>query len=468
MHRKATRGPSNEEAGRFPAELEQFLSRKSYSLLIKGPSGSGKTILALTILGGLKKSENVLYISTRNSPVQLVKDYPWTRKIFGATSPTLGRGEATGRAQGWEPLIDARLDEPGIVFERITNILMDKQAPTVVLDSWESLDDTTDKDGLKTNITVLQTWRERAGARFIFVGIDATSTAIDAVVEGVVVLSEQRYQGRRLREISLSKLLGVQIPRPSYYFSLEGGVFHSFDRWRPGDFGPGAVPAKALGETGDLSRFGTSFRQLDETLGGGYQAGSVVWIEVDPRVDSKIAVAFIAGTIRDWASSGKRVVVQKSEEIDPGLVGQIRSSLGGRGAEKIMVWGSLSLDKWKEADKSAKEDASGLGSKSPESAKILSVVDWDKIARSAASAGAAGGVDAESVVNFLKGSAELSFVVARSNTAPQSLSGLVSAHIKISDINGTLFAMSEKPWSELFAIVSARGPKDGMELERAV
>ena len=193
MRRKVTEGLSDEPAGRFPAELEQFLSRQTYSLLIKGHSGSGKTILALTILGGLKKSENILYISTRNSPIQLVKDYPWTKKLFGAASTSVGRGDAAGHGQGWESLIDARLDEPGIVFERITNILMDKHAPTVVLDSWESLDDAADKESLRTNIRVLQTWRERAGARFIFVGMDATSTAIDAVVEGAEV--ERRGPG---------------------------------------------------------------------------------------------------------------------------------------------------------------------------------------------------------------------------------------------------------------------------------
>jgi hypothetical protein len=34
----------------LPAELSQFLSRRSYSLLIKGEAATGKTILALSIL----------------------------------------------------------------------------------------------------------------------------------------------------------------------------------------------------------------------------------------------------------------------------------------------------------------------------------------------------------------------------------------------------------------------------------
>lgn len=470
MHQRPTKPHPHEPSSRFPRELEAFLSRPTYSLLIKGASGTGKTILALTILGSLKKSESILYISTRNSPVELLKDYPWTRKLFGAGSEAPGRPE--GEAKSWETLVDARLDESGTVFERITNILMDKQAPTVVLDSWESLDDSVDKDALRTNIRVLQTWRERAGARFIFISQDATNATIDPIVEGVVVLSEQVFQGRRLREITLAKLHGVQISRPSYFLSLEGGIFHSFDRSRLDEFGLGRdVTTKTAEETTDIGRYRTGFKDLDETLGGGYQAKSVVWIEVEQRVDSRVPVAFMSGMIRQWAASGKSVVVQKSEGIDQEYIGQIRSSLGGRGGERIMVWGSASLEKWKELYKGIRNDSSGSGAGQSESRQLLSVVDWDKITRSGVPLGPTGGMmpaEAEAAINFLKGSAELTILLTRSNPGQQALAGPVSAHIKIVEINGTLFALSEKPWSELYAITTARRGTGAIELERVV
>lgn len=466
--RKKAKGVAWPEApSRFPKELTEFLSGDTYSLLIKGGSGSGKTILALTILGALKKSENILYVSTRTSPSQMMKNYPWTRKVFGVDSEN--RADPEAPRGGWETLVDARLDEPGIVFERITNVLMDKQAPTVVVDSWESLSDSMDNEALRTNIKVLQTWRERAGARFIFVGEDAANTAIDSVVEGVVVLGEQAFSGRRLREISLSKLHGVQISKPTYFFSLEGGVFHSFDRYRQAELGfTGQTPnANAGAQLGDQNHASTGFPQLDEELGGGYPLKSMAWIEMDARVDAKVVVAFLAGTIRDWAASGKSVVLQKSDEIDSAYVSQLRSSLGGRSADRIMVWGSASLDKLMDAEKNREDGLAGLRSKaSQENVPVLSVVDWDKITKSTTPAGP---VAIESLIDLLKRSADLTIVVARSNLAHQPLSGIVSTHIRIVEINGTVFAMSEKPWSELYAIVPERkSGNPGIRLERVV
>src|SRR6267142_1828997 len=274
MGRKAKELIREETPIRLPAELSEFLSRETYSLLIKGGSGSGKTILALTVLSGLKARGNMLYLSTRTSPTQLLTDYPWIGKVFGRSpEPTPdGRSEAA-----WETLVDARLDEPGVVFERITNVLMDKQAPTVVVDSWESLNDSMDNEALRTNIRVLQTWRERARARFIFVGEEMANTTIDSIVDGVVTLGEQVSSGRRLREIFLSKLRGVQIFRPTYFFSLENGVFHSFDRYGASEFGitrpsPNQNPRSP---GGDQRRYSTGFRPLDEVMGGGYAPKSV-------------------------------------------------------------------------------------------------------------------------------------------------------------------------------------------------
>jgi hypothetical protein len=48
------------------------------------------------------------------------------------------------------------------------------------------------------------------------------------------------------------------------------------------------------------------------------------------------------------------------------------------------------------------------------------------------------------------------------------LSGIASTHIMIVEINGTIFAMSEKPWSELYAIVPGRRSSPGLQLERVV
>ncbi|MGH9919694.1 MAG: RAD55 family ATPase, partial [Nitrososphaerales archaeon] len=415
--------------GRLPAELEEFLSRETYSLLIKGASGSGKTILAMTILGRFRATENMLYLATRTSPHQLAEDYPWVGKVAGLRAePKSGVSPQEG---AWETLVDARLDEPGIVFERMTDVLMDKRAPTVVLDSWEALSDSAGEEALRTNIRVLQTWRERARARLIFVGEDAANTSIDSVVDGVVTLSEHMFAGRRLREIFLSKLHGVKISKPSYYFSLENGLFHSFDRYSQTDFGfARQTPVRGLPHGGGGRRHHTTgFRALDEALDGGYPSRSVSLIEMDARVDSRVVVAFLSGTIREWTSSGGSVVLEESEGNDTSAFAELRASLGAGSSNRVKVWGSPSGGKGEGAESMAE-----LRSKMGEvEGPILSIVDLDRFAQSGEPVGL---TTMTSLTDFLRRSAELSIIVARSKPSPDPIFGFVSAHVRIVDING--------------------------------
>jgi KaiC/GvpD/RAD55 family RecA-like ATPase len=460
MRRKAG-GLAEQEFGRLPPELTEFLSRETYSLLIKGASGSGKTILALTILARLRAGESTLYLSTRTSPIQMAKDYPWLVKAAGLDArPTPGGASDAG----WETLVDARLDEPGVVFERITNVLMDKHAPTVVVDSWEALSESMDHEALRTNIRVLQTWRERAGARLIFVGEDSTNTAIDSVVDGVATLTEQAFSGRRLREIFLSKLHGVKISRPSYFFSLENGVFHSFDRYSRSDYVlSGAGPdGDAPKQAGDRRHMSTGFRPLDEALGGGYPTKSVAWLEVDPSVDAKVVGAFLSGSIREWATTGRSVVLQVSEGIDLPRVIHRRGSPRGEPPGRILVWGTSVGGR-----KGRGDGLTGLRAKVAEAmGPILIVADFDEILTSTASANPAG---LDPLFDLLKRKSELSILVSKSSPARAPLSAIASTHLKITEINGTLFAMSEKPWSELYALVSRKPSGNAtVQLERVV
>jgi len=80
----------------------------------------------------------------------------------------------------------------------------------------------------------------------------------------------------------------------------------------------------------------------------------------------------------------------------------------------------------------------------------------------------AGASTLDSLVDFLKRKADLSILVSRSTPAQNPLSGVASTHIRIVEKNGTIFAMSEKPWSELYAMVPGRRSNPGLQLERVV
>src|SRR5712692_7391868 len=169
----------------IPNELIDFLKRETYSLLIKGDAGTGKTTLALTILRTLNINKNCLYISTRISPEQLFKYYPWLESFFGKLKKS-ELAEISEFETDTPVFVDARLDEPGSLFERITNQLMDVKAPIIIIDSWDAIASFMDKEARLNNERVLYTWRERAGAKLIFISENPTDTTLDFLVDGIV------------------------------------------------------------------------------------------------------------------------------------------------------------------------------------------------------------------------------------------------------------------------------------------
>src|ERR671922_718216 len=210
----------------IPNELMEFINKDTYSLIIKGSAGTGKTTLSLTILRALEIKDNFFYICTRVSPKQLLTLYPWIAK-FKESQKRETQNSATNETDVPINFEDARLDEPESLFERITNELMDVKAPLIVIDSWDAIASFMDKEARLNNERVLQTWRERAGAKLIFVSEHPADTTLDFLVDGIVELKQFRHENMGVREISLLKLRGVRIDKPSYIYTLDNSLFRS-------------------------------------------------------------------------------------------------------------------------------------------------------------------------------------------------------------------------------------------------
>ena len=215
----------------IPHELKEFVKNETYSLLIKGSTGTGKTTLALTILRTLD-TKNFFYISTRNSPKQLLNYYPWLSKFVKGSEMNRNYSNQDEQYE-YACFEDARLDEPESLFERITNQLMDVKTPIIIVDSWDSVASLMDNEARLNNERVLQTWRERAGAKLIFTTEGVYESSLQYLVDGVVDLSYFYSDEVRLRELRLIKLRGIRIKRASYIFSLAGGILRCYDSYHP-------------------------------------------------------------------------------------------------------------------------------------------------------------------------------------------------------------------------------------------
>jgi KaiC/GvpD/RAD55 family RecA-like ATPase len=336
---KLPRHSSTAKLDRIPDELERFVRRDTYALLIKGKAGTGKTTLSLTILKTLGQASNFFYISTRVSPRQLFTYYPWLEHFVQTIKPqpTSDKEEQVSKMSMFE---DARLDEPESLFERITNELMDVKAPVIIIDSWDAIASFMDKEARLNNERVLQTWRERAGAKLIFISEDTSYSTLDFLVDGIVELDQFVYYSCRMRQIKMIKLRGVRMLNQIYNFSLNNGIFTSFKIYKPSEYVlNNLVPQEDLLDQKNhpfkpymvrgIGRIRTGYHELDAVLEGGLPRKGIVIFRFDPSIHIIAISTFLAKVISNFVKRNNPVILEPINQGDPQTIMTIlRSYLG--------------------------------------------------------------------------------------------------------------------------------------------
>jgi KaiC/GvpD/RAD55 family RecA-like ATPase len=455
----------------IPNELIDFLKRETYSLLIKGDAGTGKTTLALTILRALNINKNCLYISTRISPEQLFKYYPWLESFFGKSKKS-ELAEISEFETDMPVFVDARLDEPGSLFERITNQLMDVKAPIIIIDSWDAIGYFMDKEALMNNARVLQTWRERSGAKIIFIAEEPKDATLDFLVDGIVELQQKYHDNRRVREIFLSKLRGVRINRPSYIFTLNNNVFRSYEPYSPADYVITNTKDKkpeSTSQTFSNSHIKTGYLELDRILGEGLHKKSFVNIELDSNINAKVILAFLGKIISNFTGAGNPVLFQPFEGINSEYLTRYLDSRLSKDAMRMLEIpqfanksksiSSHSTHTLKYPDsikqlESIKKDILKIQKKHPK--KLLLVVVGSDLSHESHTGDMRKQIKQQ--IEFIKSKADLFILVTRhsQDNIQEKLSKISDMYLNVSEINGTLFLKSKIPWSHLYAIVTDR------------
>lgn len=434
---------SNMTDGRIniPTELMDFVKRDTYSLLIKGHAGTGKTTLALTILRALNIKENFQYLSTRISPTQLYQYYPWLAEFFG-NSKESETPDVSENGQGAPIFVDARLDEPSSMFERITNQLMDMRSPMIIIDSWDAVGYFMDREALMNNARVLQTWRERAKAKMIFISEEPVNNAFDVLVDGIVELRQRHNDNRLVREIILSKMRGIQINRPSYLYTLNNTTFHSFEPYNPSEF-PILNSARQVQKGKLLLQRGfikSGNPELDKAIGGGFPLKSTATISLSHNVNSKVILTLLSQIISNFTSTGNTVLCQCSEDEANYLGAQSKTTSQGKNLVFVIEKRGKTPTKSKNLS-SLSEMAKKAKSKNPDKL-LLSVIFLESISD----------VNVKKSV-ICKQDSDLTIVVTNSETDSQDMMSKNSdVSIRFLEINGTLLMQSEIPWSHIYAV----------------
>jgi KaiC/GvpD/RAD55 family RecA-like ATPase len=314
MLKRGLRRVTRDDLLGLPAELKKFLKLETYSLLIKGDSGTGKTTLSLTILRSLKETKNFFYISTRTSPKQLFDHYPWLSEFANATDDVSQYTNAD--EQITHPNFeDARLDEPESLFERITNELMDIKSPIIVIDSWDAIASLMDKESRINNERVLQTWRERAKAKIIFVSEGTDESPLDSMVDGVLELSNDIFEDSQIRKLLIRKLRGIGVENNTYLFSLNDNMVMFLDKYIPFSYAnlltnvDNWIYKSTENGSTDVS-LTSGYKDLDVSLKGDYGKGSIVIIEKPKMLSHALPFLFIEKIIGKFVRKDGAILIR--------------------------------------------------------------------------------------------------------------------------------------------------------------
>lgn len=266
--------------------LELLLNPAFRAILVKGEPGTGKTLLAFELLRMYGKG---VYVSTRVPKERALAQYPGAESLFKQGKLLLAKAEteevktvargARAVTEGTK-FEDVRLGTATIVIESILESISKLKEPLVVLDSWDTAAKELDRVERMRTENALLAIADAKKARFVFVSEEPALTTTDYMVDAVVVLRDELYDGRRARRIEWRKLRGLDILQESSLFSLSESRFTVFSpenvSQRREEYE--ARPFQPLNNT--ATHYSTGSKDLDILLGGGVKRGATVLLEL--------------------------------------------------------------------------------------------------------------------------------------------------------------------------------------------
>ncbi len=337
---------NNGKTTSFPNEIASFFNRPSgRSLMIKGSPGTGKTTFALQLLEEHADPDKSFYLSTRVSDEALYSQFPWLeskemkgrivdsgriflKTLYSAESgveepvspsketPTVKMAKDFLKSIGDEPgpptkvdrtrlsalLEKTRMPEIESTYDRVEYVLPEKT--TLIIDSVEGITHKYNIDA-EEFITVLQKdLVENSNTDLVLVLEKTEMPKLEYLVDGVISVSMGEMDGRRVREVNLTKLRATEIRQPSYLLTLQFGRFKCFEPF---------CPDRSIGNGWETkpdtdTHYSTGIPDLDTLLGGGFKKGSYNVIEIGHRVSTEEYHSIVTPILLNFVNQDRGVV----------------------------------------------------------------------------------------------------------------------------------------------------------------
>ena len=317
---------------RLPEELLKFLDLPGpQTLLVRGPPGSGKTTLSLALLEAFHGDK--FLVTSRVPNREINREFPWLGNNGSRHIEVVDTSEMEESVHDIARVINqareylllpepTREDREFAKFLWLPPPLQDTWArlrpPTpalIVIDSWDALVEqfladeghsegpVPDRDQIER---LLIRRMSRTPAHLVFIRERDDQTALDYLVNAVVVTDRTSKNDRLERWMTLMKLRGVRIENPVYPYTLESGRFESILPLRPyaelrsgpPDPEPDAMPSHIWP---GARVFADNFGRL--------AFGKTTLLEMDTEVSGRVADVIVLPMVAHVLRQGGRVVM---------------------------------------------------------------------------------------------------------------------------------------------------------------
>ncbi|MEM4576366.1 MAG: ATPase domain-containing protein [Candidatus Nezhaarchaeales archaeon] len=286
-------------------------------IMLVGEPGTGKTTFSAQFLyrGAVDCGEKGIYVSFAEDKKSFLKNMLYLGFNFEELEKRglfIFREYLTVRETGLPETIDSILRDVStfearrLVIDSFTALAQAFMEPHEVRVLLHSLLSKFIKFRGCTSIIIIE---KPYGKKMLGLGIE------EFVADCIFLLKISRYCGRGARELKILKTKGSPTFERHLFFTLKDG----FRVLQPFKFKHVEKPCRFKPRPDTELCFSTGSRDLDEMLGGGYPRGSIVLVDVDPRVTAEYHL-IVTPIIWNFIAQGRGVIITPSPGVDHNLV----------------------------------------------------------------------------------------------------------------------------------------------------
>lgn len=468
-----------------PEKIYKALLEGGFVLIIKGTAGTGKTTFALELLSNLPR-DSTFYISTRESPRQLVKHHPWLKNIVNSKKLIDGRSMRVPLDEEFE-----RLDVSGIsaflksLNEKIESITASPS--TIIIDSIDAL-----KTGLglpwndfrleKSLFDIVKS----QGVNLVLVVERFDVIQLDYLADGVIFLKTDIIGGRTLRKMRLIKLRGQEISKPEYIYTLNEGRFKFFSCI---DTPVGAYmstssmdsKSKKSYEGNAHKKLISSLDKLDKILGGGFSLGSFNLFEIGEDVNENFIIYLTSSLVKTAINSNLLLYMIPNAGVPASKILEILRRYFRE--EDIKKYIRFFVPEFYSSEDVKSEMVFSMPGKDLEKAFDESEIAIGKLLEELKVESNIGVIGADILeyayspteirrilakwVSTVKASQRVEIIFARTHQETlDDLRQMASTHFVIENLDGTMVLYGKMPWTKYYAfVIDEEKGKDTTELK---